>query len=206
MAIPTATGTKGNARPKAKTGRTHSMWPLSPGAARDAQPSVAQRFQKLKSEIHRQLVEMLDISRLERLKPERLRQEVRALAVQLAQNAPEMINEVERERLIDEVMNEAFGLGPLEAFMNDPAISDILVNGPRHVYVERRGRLEESPVVFADDAPLIQIIQRMAARVGRRVDEMSPLVDARLPDGSRVNAIIPPLSLDGPVLSIRRFG
>src|SRR5207248_6879847 len=99
-----------------------------------------------------------------------------------------------------------FGLGPLEGLMNDPTISDILVNGPHLVYVERHGRLEETPIVFADNAHLIQIIQRITARVGRRVDEMSPLVDARLPDGSRVNAIIPPLSLDGPVLSIRRFG
>jgi pilus assembly protein CpaF len=140
------------------------------------------------------------------MKPEQLRREVRALAVQLTRAAPELLSEVERERLIDEIMHETFGLGPLEAFMRDPTVSDILVNGPRQVYVERQGRLEETPVVFADSAHLIQIIQRIAARVGRRVDEMSPMVDARLADGSRVNAIIPPLSLDGPVLSIRRFG
>src|SRR6266446_2120784 len=163
-------------------------------------------FQKVKAEIHRRLVEMLDISRLEKIKPERLRREVRTLAIQLAHSAPELLNELERERLIDEVMNEAFGLGPLEAFMNDPSVSDILVNGPHLVYIERHGQIKETPVVFADNAHLIQIIQRIAARVGRRVDEMSPMVDARLPDGSRVNAIIPPLSLDGPVLSIRRFG
>ena len=171
-----------------------------------AAPSLAQRFQQLKAEIHRQLVEMLDISRLDTIKPERLRREVRALAAQLARTSPELLNEVERERLVDEIMNETFGLGPLEGFMHDPAVSDILVNGPSQVYVERHGRLEETPVVFADNAHLIQVIQRISARVGRRVDEMSPLVDARLPDGSRVNAIIPPLSLDGPVLSIRRFG
>src|SRR5207247_4889530 len=98
------------------------------------------------------------------------------------------------------------GLGPLEGAMNDPSVSDILVNGPREVYLERDGKLALSELVFADDAHLMQIIQRVAARVGRRVDEMSPMVDARLPDGSRVNAIIPPLALDGPVLSIRRFG
>jgi pilus assembly protein CpaF len=166
----------------------------------------AQRFQKIKAEVHRRLVEMLDISRLETMKPERLRREVRALAIQLARSTPELLNEVERERLIDEVMNETFGLGPLEAFMNDPTVSDILVNGPHLVYIERHGQIHETPVVFADNAHLIQVIQRIAARVGRRVDEMSPMVDARLPDGSRVNAIIPPLSLDGPVLSIRRFG
>ncbi len=173
---------------------------------RPGDPAYAQRFQKLKAVIHRQLVEMIDISRLDRLKPERLRREVRALAGQLAQTAPELLNEVERERLIDEIMDEAFGLGPLEGFMKDPAVNDILVNGPHLVYVERRGHLLETPVVFADNAHLIQVIQRIAARVGRRVDEMSPMVDARLPDGSRVNAIIPPLALDGPVLSIRRFG
>src|SRR5437588_8509292 len=173
---------------------------------RNGDASHAQRFQKLKGEIHRQLVELLDISRLEKMKPDRLRREVRALAVQLAQSTPELLNEPERERLIDEVMNEAFGLGPLEAFMNDPGVSDILVNGPSLVFVERHGQIKETPVVFADNAHLVQLIQRIAARVGRRVDEMSPMVDARLPDGSRVNAIIPPLSLDGPVLSIRRFG
>jgi pilus assembly protein CpaF len=174
--------------------------------ARNGETNPAQRFQKIKAEIHRRLVELLDISRLEKLKPERLRREVRALAIQLAQSAPDLLNEVDRERLIDEVMNEAFGLGPLEGFMNDPAVSDILVNGPHQVFVERHGQIAETPVVFADNAHLIQIIQRVAARVGRRVDEMSPMVDARLPDGSRVNAIIPPLALDGPVLSIRRFG
>src|SRR5262249_8267532 len=98
------------------------------------------------------------------------------------------------------------GLGPLEGPMHDPTVSDILVNGPGEVYLERDGRLEASEIVFADDAHLMQVIQRIAARVGRRIDEMSPLVDARLPDGSRVNAIIPPLALNGPVLSIRRFG
>jgi len=173
---------------------------------RNGEASAAQRFQKIKAEIHRRLVELLDISRLEKIKPERLRRDVRALAIQLAQSTPDLLNEVEREQLIDEVMNEAFGLGPLEAFMNDPDVSDILVNGPHLVFVERYGQIKETPVVFADNAHLTQIIQRIAARVGRRVDEMSPMVDARLPDGSRVNAIIPPLSLDGPVLSIRRFG
>jgi pilus assembly protein CpaF len=177
----------------------------SKSAAKESQAS-AQRFQQLKADIHRQLVEMLDISRLDQVKTERLRREVRALAIQLAQNSPELLNEVERERLIEEIMNEAFGLGPLEEFMNDPTVSDILVNGPGTVYIERRGQLQPTSVVFADNAHLIQVIQRITARVGRRVDESSPLVDARLPDGSRVNAIIPPLSLDGPVLSIRRFG
>jgi pilus assembly protein CpaF len=168
--------------------------------------SHAQRLQKLKAEIHRQLVEGLDISRLHRIKEERLRREVRSLAQRLTLNTPEMLNELERERLVDEIMDEAFGLGPLEGPMHDPSVSDILVNGPREVYLERNGVLEPTEILFADDAHLLQVIQRIAARVGRRIDEMSPMVDARLPDGSRVNAIIPPLSLDGPVLSIRRFG
>jgi pilus assembly protein CpaF len=167
---------------------------------------VAIRFQKLKSEIHKQLVEGLDISRLHLVKQDRLRREVRQLAQELTRHSPEALNDAEREHLVDEIMDEAFGLGPLEAVMHDPTISDILVNGPREVYLERHGRLEASDIVFADDAHVMQVIQRIAARVGRRVDEMSPMVDARLSDGSRVNAIIPPLALNGPVLSIRRFG
>jgi pilus assembly protein CpaF len=182
------------------------MWPVSQApAANDAAPFNL-RFQKLKAEMHRQLIEILDISAINTWKPERLRREVRNLALRLSRETPAMLNEVERERLVSEVMDETFGLGPLEGFMNDPTISDILVNGPRTVHIERNGRLQQTDVVFADNAHLLQIIQRIAARVGRRVDEMSPMVDARLPDGSRVNAIIPPLSLEGPVLSIRRFG
>jgi pilus assembly protein CpaF len=173
---------------------------------RAAKKTLNLRLQKLKAEIHRQLVEGLDLSRLHRIKPERLRREVRELAIRLTSSSPEMLNELERERLVDEIMHEAFGLGPLEGPMNDPTVSDILVNGPREVYLERNGVLTLSDLVFADDAHLMQVIQRVAARVGRRIDEMSPMVDARLPDGSRVNAIIPPLSLSGPVLSIRRFG
>ncbi len=178
----------------------------SPESDRAVNNQRALQFQKLKAEIHRQLVEGLDISRLSRIKPERLRREVRALAVRLSRDTPEMLNELERERLVTEIMDEAFGLGPLEGPMHDPTVSDILVNGPREVYLERNGRLEPSDILFADDGHLMQVIQRIAARVGRRVDEMSPMVDARLPDGSRVNAIIPPLSLNGPVLSVRRFG
>jgi pilus assembly protein CpaF len=171
-----------------------------------AKKTLNLRMQKLKADIHRQLVEGLDLSRLNRVKPERLRREVRELATKLIGESKEMLNELERERLVDEVMHEAFGLGPLEGPMNDPSVSDILVNGPREVYLERNGRLSLSDIVFADESHLMQIIQRIAARVGRRIDEMSPMVDARLPDGSRVNAIIPPLSLNGPVLSVRRFG
>jgi pilus assembly protein CpaF len=164
------------------------------------------QFTKLKAEIHRQLVEGLDLTRIHKVKPDRLRRDVRNLAIKLTLGSPEMMNEIERERMVDEIMDEAFGLGPLEGPMHDPTVSDILVNGPHEVYLERNGLLEQSDIVFADDNHLMMIIQRIAARIGRRVDEMSPMVDARLPDGSRVNAIIPPLSLSGPVLSIRRFG
>jgi pilus assembly protein CpaF len=181
------------------------MWSLST-QPRTGAPSSAQRFQQIKADVHRQLVEMLNIAQLEKMKPDKLRHEVRLLATQLVKRNPDAATDADRDRLVEEIINESFGLGPLEALMGDPTVNDILVNGPQNVYVERGGRLEETDVVFADDAHLIQIIQRIVARVGRRVDESSPLVDARLPDGSRVNAIIPPLALDGPVLSIRRFG
>jgi pilus assembly protein CpaF len=164
------------------------------------------RFQKLKAEIHKRIVETLDLTRLSAWTDERLRQEVRALAMEMTRAAGELLSGQEKERMINELMSEAFGLGPLEPLMIDPDISDILVNGPYSVYVERRGQLQPTDVVFADDAHVMMVIQRIAARIGRRVDEMSPMVDARLRDGSRVNAIVPPLSLLGPVLSIRRFG
>ena len=180
---------------------------VKPAANGNVPGNLAASFQKLKGKIHRQIVEMLDISKLSRWKQERLRREVRQLASRLMAKSPEMLNEVERERLIDEVMDEMFGLGPLEPLMNDPTVSDILVNGPQTVYVERYGRLELTDVVFADDAHLMQIIQRIAVagRPARRRDRRRWSTPG-LPDGSRVNAIIPPLSLEGPVLSIRRFG
>jgi pilus assembly protein CpaF len=182
------------------------MHPSPQGSQPGKNSALAQSLSKLKAEIHRQIVEALDISRINLVKPEKLRREVRALAVRLCGSSTEMLNELERERLVDEIMDEAFGLGPLEGPMHDPTVSDILVNGPNEVYLERHGRLEPTDILFADNAHLMQVIQRIAARVGRRIDEMSPMVDARLPDGSRVNAIIPPLALNGPVLSVRRFG
>jgi len=164
------------------------------------------RYHRLKTDIHKRIVETIDLSKLNRWDPQRMRREVRGLAVQLCATAPELLNDLEREQLTEEVMSEVFGLGPLDPLMTDPAITDILVNGPHSVYVERNGKLELTPVRFYDDAHLLQIIQRVAARVGRRADEMTPMLDARLEDGSRVHAIIPPLTLTGPVLSIRRFG
>jgi len=170
------------------------------------QAPLPQRLLKLKADLQKRIVEMLDLSKVNRWKPDRLQREVQKLAVQLAAQSAETMTDLEREQLVAEVMSEVFGLGPLDPLMSDPNISDILVNGASTVYVERNGRLELTAVRFRDDAHLLQIIQRVASRVGRRTDELSPMVDARLEDGSRVNAIIPPVSLHGPVLSIRRFG
>jgi pilus assembly protein CpaF len=178
---------------------------IAPGDTPDLQHAL--RFQRIKTDIHRQMVERLDISRLEKLKPDRLRQEVRNVTRQLVHSSGALLSEVDRERLVKEIEIETFEpTGPLEPLMHDPSISDILVNGPHEVWIERFGQLERTNIIFADTAHLMQIIHRIAARVGRRADEMSPMVDARLPDGSRVHAMIPPASADGPVLSIRRFG
>jgi pilus assembly protein CpaF len=163
-------------------------------------------FDELKRIIHGKLVDKLDLSRVSDLAGDTLRREIRLVVERLCDTENPLLNRVERERLIDEVLDETFGFGPLEALLKDPTISDILVNGPHKVYVERRGKLEKTDVKFRDSEHLLQIIDRIVSKVGRRVDETSPMVDARLPDGSRVNAIIPPLALDGPTMSIRRFG
>ena len=151
-------------------------------------------------------MDKLDLSRVSDLEGDTLRREIRLVVERLCDTENPLLNRMERERLIDEVLDETFGFGPLEALLKDPTISDILVNGPHKVYVERRGKLEKTEVKFRDNDHLLQIIDRIVSKVGRRVDETSPMVDARLPDGSRVNAIIPPLALDGPSMSIRRFG
>ncbi|CAN5539497.1 CpaF family protein [soil metagenome] len=156
--------------------------------------------------IHQQLVERLDVQNLRTLPHETVRSEVRVLIRELCQSEKGLINSTEQERLMDEVMDETFGLGPLETLLKDPTISDILVNKWDRIYCERKGRIELSEVRFRDNAHLRQIIDRIVGVVGRRIDETSPMVDARLTDGSRVNAIIPPLALDGPAMSIRRFG
>ncbi|MBI1309794.1 CpaF family protein [bacterium] len=165
-------------------------------------------FQKLKVDIHEKLVDSLDLSMLAHVPQRELEIEVREIAAEVIvdESRQRSISESDRERLLDEIFDEAFGLGPLERLMRDDEISDILVNHPHEVFIERHGRLEPTGVLFADEAHLIRIIQRIVSRVGRRIDEVSPLVDARLPDGSRINAVIPPLALDGPTLSIRRFG
>jgi pilus assembly protein CpaF len=163
-------------------------------------------FQELKLRIHRKLIDTIDLTKLSTLEVEMVKVEIRRILGELVMAEALPLSRADRERLVTEVQHEAFGLGPLESLMKDPDISDILVNNHNQVFVERYGKLEKANVSFRDDAHLMQIIDRIVSRVGRRVDEASPMVDARLPDGSRVNAIIPPLSLDGPILSIRRFG
>jgi pilus assembly protein CpaF len=163
-------------------------------------------FDDLKRHIHSKLVEKLDFTRVKDLASDALRRDIRRVVEHLCDTENPLLNRMERERLIDEILDETLGFGPLEALLKDPTISDILVNGPKCIYVERRGKLEKSDVLFRDNDHLLQIIDRIVSKVGRRVDETSPMVDARLPDGSRVNAVIPPIALDGPSLSIRRFG
>src|SRR5881275_1698066 len=163
-------------------------------------------FEDLKRIIHSKLVDKLDLSRVSDLAGETLRREIRLVVERLCDTENPLLNRMERERLIDEVLDETFGFGPLEVLLKDPTISDILINGPHKVFVERRGRMELSDIRFRDNEHLLQILDRIVSKVGRRVDETSPMVDARLPDGSRVNAIIPPLALDGASVSIRRFG
>ncbi len=163
-------------------------------------------YQDLKLRIHRELLERVDLTNLARIELDQATSELRAAIAQLIDEQAVPLSQRDREQLSEEILHEVYGLGPIEPLMRDPEISDILVNTARQVYVERLGKIEPTPVIFRDDAHLLQIIDRIVSRVGRRIDESSPMVDARLPDGSRVNAIIPPLALDGPLLSIRRFG
>jgi pilus assembly protein CpaF len=163
-------------------------------------------FQEMKSRLHRALINRMDLTKLNELSPEQVHAEVARLAESVLATEAMPLSVSEKEKLVGEVRHELFGLGPLEPLLADPTISDILVNSHRKIYIERRGRLEMTAVAFKDDEHLMRVIERIVSSVGRRIDESSPMVDARLRDGSRVNAIIPPLSIDGPVLSIRRFG
>jgi len=163
-------------------------------------------FGAVKTAIHRKLIQKLNLDRLNEIKREDVRREVSQILEGIVVGESTPMNLQERERLAQEVLDEVFGLGPLEPLLADSSISDILVNTYKQVYIERRGMLELTPVQFRDDAHLMSIIDRIVSAIGRRVDESSPMVDARLADGSRVNAIIPPLAVDGPCLSIRRFG
>src|SRR5688500_13046390 len=160
----------------------------------------------VKAEIHRRLIETMDLTQARRMPREELHRECSKRIDQLLSEQRTPLSMPERQRVLREVMDEVFGLGPIEELLRDGLVTDILVNGPEQIYAERQGRLELTTLAFRDDAHLLQVIQRIAARVGRRIDESSPMLDARLADGSRVNAIIPPLALDGSAMSIRRFG
>ena len=165
-----------------------------------------QAYQELKKLMHQMILDRIDLERLKRLTAEQFKHELALLIQRIIEEERIVLNQHERHHLVLDIQHEMLGFGPLEPLLNDPTVSDILVNTANKVYVERRGRLELTDITFHDNAHLMKIIEKIVSRVGRRVDESSPMVDARLPDGSRVNAIIPPLAVDGPLLSIRRFG
>ena len=190
-------------RPQGAAGTPGLAAPGQSFASGEARPQDT--YQELKQHIHRQLIDRLDLASLESVDNEFLQSQVDRVVRQLLREQDLRLPPSDEERLVKEIKDETFGLGPIEPLLHDPDISDILVNTHRQVYIERRGRLEQTPITFRDEGHLRVIIDRIVSRVGRRVDEASPYVDARLPDGSRVNAIIPPLAIDGPILSIRRF-
>jgi pilus assembly protein CpaF len=189
----------------------------SPAAAAPAkQPTTGKRapsapgrdalYQDLKSRVHNRLFDVIDFARISTVSEERVCSDIATATVQILEEEKFLLTLEERERFVKEIQDEVFGLGPLEPLLQDPTISDILVNGSSDIFIERRGKLEKTVARFRDDAHLMRIIEKIVSAVGRRIDESSPLVDARLADGSRVNVIIPPLALDGPAMSIRRFG
>lgn len=194
-----------------KSDQAQSPTPKSTAPSPSAQPKARaakekiEQFNALKMRIHRKLIDQLDLARMTS-DDDAMRAQVKELVSHLADQENTLLNFNERQRLINEVLDETFGLGPLEVILADPSISDILVNGPKQVYIERHGKLELTEVAFRDDAHLMHVIDKIVSAVGRRCDETCPLVDARLADGSRVNAVIPPLAIDGPSISIRRFG
>ena len=185
-----------------KTRDRHPIKKLPTSSALKAQ----HHYHEVKEKIHRRLIDKLDLTKLDTISKDVLASQVREVVEALLTEEPDIGARFNRDRLTVEILNEVFGLGPLEPLLNDPTVSDILVNAFRQVYVERFGKLELTNTVFKDDVHLMNIIERIVSRIGRRVDESSPMVDARLEDGSRVNAIIPPLAIDGPMLSIRKFG
>lgn len=186
------------------------MPPYTQAAARDTRPArreIPEEYFELKTRIHDRLLDIIDLTVIETLETDTLKSQIRALVERILNEdrSGYPLNSLERELLVTEIQDEVMGYGPLEPFMQDPTVSDILVNTYKNIYVERFGKLESTDARFKDDAHLMRIIDKIVSQVGRRVDESSPMVDARLPDGSRVNAIIPPLAIDGPILSIRRF-
>jgi pilus assembly protein CpaF len=164
-----------------------------------------QGYQKLKTQLHRQIVDSIDLSRIGSLGEQEFRDQLQALTHHVCGMQTSGLSQRDSDQMVHEIMDEIYGFGPLQTLMNDPEISDVLVNGCDTVFVERNGRLQKTDIRFADDDHLIQYIQRLVGRAGRRIDEVSPMVDAKLPDGSRLHAVIPPLALRGPTLSIRRF-
>jgi pilus assembly protein CpaF len=190
----------------AQTAQTPQRTSLSNGSPRPQRDMMADGFQQLKLAVHNRLFETLDVSRLESLEQNMASTKVTQAITEILNEEGRLLTDTDRARLVEEIKNELLGLGPLEPLLWDDDVSDILVNGPNQVYVERQGKLYLTDVRFNDAQHLMLIIDRIVSQVGRRVDEASPMVDARLADGSRINAIIPPLALDGPSLSIRRFG
>jgi pilus assembly protein CpaF len=190
----------------AQTAQTPQRTSLRNGSARPQRDTMTDGFQQLKLAVHNRLFETLDVSRLESLEQNMASTKVTQAITEILNEEGRLLTDTDRARLVEEIKNELLGLGPLEPLLWDDDVSDILVNGPNQVYVERQGKLYLTDVRFNDDQHLMLIIDRIVSQVGRRVDEASPMVDARLADGSRINAIIPPLALDGPSLSIRRFG
>lgn len=184
--------------------RTPEATLVAPEAVED--DALEREFQQIKEDIHRQVIGRIDLSFIGTMNDRELRLEVRRIAEQVLEQEGGALSPEARARLLEDVIAETFGLGPLEMLLKDPTISDIMINGSSTVYVERKGKLSRTKVKFANDAHLVKIIQRIVGGVGRRIDETQPMCDARLADGSRVNAIIPPLALDGPLVSIRRFG
>jgi len=184
---------------------THGFAPTTTDAMLDVVITPTRAYQETKARIHQVLLGRLDLEAMESLAPETLKEELRQMVERLLVEENLVLNAGERRSLVRDIQYEMLGFGPLEPLLADPTISDILVNTYRQVYIERRGQLELTEITFTDDDHLMKIIDKIVSRVGRRIDESSPMVDARLPDGSRVNAIIPPLSIDGPILSIRRF-
>lgn len=205
-AAPSEKATSPEFRPTVASPAPVSAAPSAPAATKSrVSKEKVEQFNTLKVRLHRKLIEKLDLARMTG-DDASLREQVKEVVTQLAEQEKTLLNFNERRRLVDEVLDETFGLGPLEVLLGDDSISDILVNGPHQVYIERAGRLEETEVRFRDNAHLMQVIDKIVSAVGRRCDETCPLVDARLEDGSRVNAVIPPLAIDGASMSIRRFG
>jgi pilus assembly protein CpaF len=177
-----------------------------PRAGRPTADQGQTDFDELKRLIHGKLVDKLDLTRLGDLEGDTLRREIRLVVEHLCDTENPLLNRSEREKLIEEVLDETFGFGPLEALLKEDGVADIMINGPKNIFLEKNGRIQRSKITFRDNDHLMQILDRIVSKVGRRIDETSPMCDARLPDGSRVNAIIPPLALDGPAITIRRFG